>query len=35
MPVRVSGDSDNIPMIDYEQLAQVPKGWVLNSPWKQ
>lgn len=34
MPVRVSEDSDNIPSIDYEQLAQVPEGWVLDNPWK-
>lgn len=35
MPVRVSEDSDNIPSIDYEQLSQVPEGWVFNNPWKQ
>ena len=35
MPVRVSKDIDSIPSIDYEQLAQVPEGWVLNNPWKQ
>lgn len=35
MPERVSEDSDNIPSIDYEQLSQVPEGWVFNNPWKQ
>lgn len=35
MPVRVSEDSDSIPSIDCEQLAQVPEGWVLDNPWKQ
>lgn len=35
MPIRVSEDSDNIPTIDHEPMAQVPEGWVLDNPWKQ
>ena len=33
MPIRVSEDSDRIPQIDYEQLAQVPEGWLVKPPW--